>query len=409
MIDLYSPDAECNVIGCVLLNSNVLLEITLQPDDFYITEYRKIWQTILEFDRADRGIDVFTVAEATGINIIELSKMVDNVGLTLYARDYAQIVKDKAKRRRYLEIAKELANLVHKEETIETGISRVVDELVAATANAYGAVHISAFTGNVMSEIDKRRENPDTMWGFKTDLVDFDRITGGIQLGESIVISGEPKVGKSLLVDQMARQIAGHGVPGAIYSIEMKGEPVARRMLSAESKINTRKMKTGNLTDQEYERIERAKFSIDNIPLFMSDASNWDLLSLRSDLARMKHVHKIKFFVVDYMYLINTGIPNETEATTVISRGIKHICKSLDLAGISIHSMNKTGGLRGSGQISYDADMVCMLTKDEMQPSVRHFKIAMGRELESDTNTFTLVKQENYPYFGAGTTSKVIL
>jgi replicative DNA helicase len=336
----------------------------------------------------------------------------------LYIVDYANVLRDKSKRRKYFELARKMVNIAHDEKAdIDAEGARIVDHLIEASARPGGAVHISAYTGQVIAEVDERRENPREYWGMRTGFIDFDNLTGGLQVGESMILSGEPGVGKSLLAMQIGIQLAEYGAPGIIYSLEMQGTAVARRMMSGKGQINTRKIKIGNLSDEEYASLLLVKSRIDNLPIWMSDASDWDLLGLRADLARMKRQQNISWFILDYLYLLNAGSGlNEIEATTILSKGIKAICKSLNLAGISIHSMSKSGmdtkvvgksSLRGSGQIAYDADLICMLTKDEVEENVRHFQIVKGRELERDVNTFSLVKHNGYPFFGNAKTSKI--
>jgi replicative DNA helicase len=417
---LFSIEAERAILGCILINPDSRFDISLREDDFFIERHRKVWAAMARLDASHSAIDVLTVSEASGIDIPYLSSLVDLIPTSLHIADYARVVGDKSKRRKYFDLARRMVNAAHDERSdIDAEGARIVDGLVEASVRPGGAVHISAFTGQVMAEVDQRRVHPQEYWGLRTGFVDFDRLTGGVQPGESIILSGEPGVGKSLLVMQIGIQLAEHGAAGAIYSLEMQGTAVARRMISGAGKVNTRKIKLGNLDDEEYASLSLAKARIDNLPIWMSESGDWDLLGLRADLARMKRQQGIKWFILDYLYLLNAGPGlNEIEATTTLSRGIKVMCRSLDLAGITIHSMSKSGmdtkaigksSLRGSGQIAYDADLICMLTRDDVQENVRHFQIVKGRELERDVNTFSLIKHNGYPFFGSAETSKISL
>ena len=418
MEQLFNLDAEKALIGSILINPDAIHTITLDADDFYSDVHRKVWRTITALAAERRQIDIIIVSESSGVDFVELSKMTDFTSFSFNAPEYALAVKDKARRRKVVDVASRLAKAAYTEdERLDT--TKYIDELINNSAReSSGAVHISAFTGQTLAELDEKIENPGADWGLQTGLVDFDAITGGLQTGESVILSGEPGVGKSLLAVQMGIQLGQHGSPGVIYSLEMQGKAVARRMISGESKINTRSIKAGTVTEAQYQDVRDAINRLNNLPVFMSDASSWTLTELHADMARLKRKEGIKWFLLDYLYLLDAGRNmNEIESTTVLSRGIKQICKSLDLAGITIHSMNKTGMdtnavgksmLRGSGQVVYDADLICMLTRDDTQESVRHFKIVKGRELAKDNPHFSLVKSAGFPYFGAAVTTKSI-
>jgi replicative DNA helicase len=408
---LFSTEAEKAVIGSVIFNPGSRYDVDLTPDDFFIERHRNLWQSILELDDTGTVIDVLTLSERSNVELNYLLALTNMIVSSCDISDHARIIKEKAYRRRVFDTANALVRAAHSEsDGIETEVYRIIDSLSTTTHTGEGAVHISAFTGQVMSEFEERMAEPKDIWGMQTGFIDYDNLTGGLQQSESVILSGEPGIGKSLLAMQMGMQLAGHGHPGTIYSIEMLGTAVARRMISSRSKVSTRKIKTGRANTAEHFEIDSAKRIIDNLPIFLSERAELDLFTLRADLARLKRYFGIKWFVVDYLFFMNAGKNlNEIEATTLLSRGIKRICKSLNLAGISIHSMNKEGinaatagktALRGSGQVAYDADLICILSKDKITPNVFVFDIIKGRELESDSNSFTLVKQRDYPFFG---------
>jgi replicative DNA helicase len=414
-----NQDAEDAVIGSILINPSTYEEIagTLVKDDFYILRNGQIWNTFEVLHQHRSQIDILTVSEELsreGIldevgGVAYLSALVNNIPTTLHVEAYAKIVRDKSHRRKLLEDANRLARLAYDEkQDIITGTQDVIDRLVDNSTRKGGAVHISAFTGQLVQEVDIRRDNPTAIWGIQTGFYDFDAATGGLQDGELMIIAGDSGIGKSMLVGQLAVQMAAAGFPGGYYSLEMTGVAVARRMVSGMSKINTRKLKTGMLSEPEYRQFTEYIGRMSGLPLFMSDVADWNLLQLRSDLARLKREYGIRWFVLDYLYLMDAGTSDEIAASTIISKGLKLICRELKISGIAVASVNKLGMdnnkptksmLRGSGQSVFNSDILCMMTKDEINPNIRRITFTKGRELEIDMHFFDLIKKDAFPYF----------
>lgn len=422
MNELYDVDLERSLIGCVLFNSSIVSELTIRADDFHSDINRQIWQVIQSLAAENREIDIITIDQQMkrkeGYEFTYLSKCIDMVNFSHSGYEFARVLQDLAQRRAYVDIASRLATkAMDTQNKLNSEVSRIVDDLVVSTVPQNGSRPIRDFVQNVLLMALDRNANPTDCWGMRTGFVDFDNSTGGLQQGESMVLSGDSGVGKSMFACQLGLQLAENGYPGVIYSMEMKGESIVLRLISGLTRINSRQIKKGH-TDQEQlgkvielgERIARLS---DTGKLFMSDAADKSILEIRADLAKRKKQNGIQWFVLDYMLLLKDAQRvNETEATTIVSRGIKNICHGLDLAGISIHSMNKSGmdddgkpkksSLRGSGQVIYDADLILLMTNDKFNSAgVKNFTFAKGRELEGNYS-FNLVKLDNgkLPYFG---------
>jgi len=180
------------------------------------------------------------------------------------------------------------------------------------------------------------------------------------------------------------------------------------------------------MKDDDWGKLTEAIDQLRGKPVYMSESETWTTASLRADLTRLKVQYQIRWFIVDYLYLMNDPGESEIEKTQNISRGLKHICKALDLSGLAIHSMNKAGmtngdgkakkpgqaDLRGSAQVNYDADLICFLkefvpitsadnfVKPNEHDNMRTLWFAKGRELENPRKYIHLVKRPNFPFFG---------
>ena len=431
---IFHGEAEESIIGAVITDPSLIELIDLRPAEFYVDRHRVMWSTMLDMHKAGIGIDFVTLMErldSTG----KLAQVGNAVGVSKYtlgssfytynAKDYAAIIRDKAKRRQILQSANDLAKLAYSDGDIEQGISQHFNGLANATQSSTGAIHWGMFFEQLFDETTERMDNPRDIWGIPTGFTSFDRVTGGLQSHELMVLSGEPGVGKTMLAMQMAANMADTA-PGAIYSMEMTGRAVARRLVSARASIETRKIKTGRIDAGESAAFTQAIDELAQKPVYMSESETWTTASLRADLTRLIVQQQIKWFIVDYLYLMNDSGKDEIEKTQNISRGLKQTCKALGLSGLAIHSMNKAGmangdgkakkpgqaDLRGSAQVNYDADLICFLkefapvtsaeqyisTKDG--ENMRTLWFSKGRELENPRKYIHLVKRPGYPFFG---------
>jgi len=239
-----------------------------------------------------------------------------------------------------------------------------------------------------------------------------------------MLIMGVPAVGKSMFTMQVGLQMAAN-YPGAIYSLEMQGKSVIRRMISGMGRISAGSLKSGRMTEEEQARYDSTVKMIEKRRLYLSDFANWDLFSLRSELTKQKVKNGIRWFVLDYMYLMSDEIQqDEIRRTTTISTGLKKICSDLNLVGIVVHSLNKGGfddgaipsmkNVRGSGQVVYNADIILALSEvtrdlgtingldtlsESQRRNIRALWVLKGRELQYTKQYALFTKMPDYPIF----------
>lgn len=418
---LYSPHAEEALIGAALANPGIIGEVDISADDFHIHKHRIIFRAMTDLQRRNVYPDFVTLgSELTRINQMAeiggpafLTSLIVNTPSTIGAEDYAKIVKGFSKRRWILAEANKLAQAAVKQDNdLSAAVAAIITNLANGLTPDMGAEHWSAHIGKADEFIQERAANPGKFWGMQTGYLDYDTATGGMQPGEIILLSGEPGVGKSFFLLQMAQYLAEHEHPGVIYSLEMQGKSVGIRALSLKSGIRTKLMKQGITQSDDWDKYYPALEALYALPIYMSDRTEWTIATIRADMARLKRVHGIEWFMVDYSYLMQDGDRegwNEIQKTQFVINGFKNIAKTLDLAGLVIHSMNKAGqngdnqvkqtSLRGSGQVSYDADIILMLTTpDEMRPTIIRATFGKGRELENPRQYFELMRQNNGRY-----------
>ena len=416
----YSLDAEEACLGTVLLNPSDALTIHLQTDDFYLHKHQFIWDAMIHLRAKSYGIDVTTLAE-------ELNRMgkLDEIGGPAFLaklvmesspfnlETYAQIILDKSGRRKVIQAAGELTKAAYDEsQAIDNAVITATSRLTGSITPHGSAKHLSHYVKQLMDDVEFRAQNPDDIFGIETGVLDFDKITGGLQPGEVLYIGGEPGIGKSILSMQMGIGMATHKHPGVIYSLEMRGLSVARRIVSEIGEIDTRKLKSGKLLDADWPIYTQACEIAASLPVFMSDDSYWTMGGLRADMARLKQQNKIEWFVLDYLLLVSDGEGklDEIERSALLSKRVKMLTKEFDLAGITVNSVTKDGAdIRGSNQVKHDADVIMMLVDHQPElgqkkmPNMRTAIFKKGRELQEPKTYFHLVKADSFPAFRAYT------
>ena len=418
---LYSKEAEEAILGSALLNPGGIGLLHLESESFYVHRHRYVWEAMLRLQEKSYSVDVVTVAEELdrGGKLAEVGGPAALAGLVMApptsanAESYARIVQDKAARRKVVQAANELAKAAHDEsKPIDDAVISVSQMLTGSIQPRGSAEHLSRYIKQLMDDVEERAKNPQDVFGLETGIIDFDRITGGLQPGETLYIGGDPGIGKSMLSMQMGIGMASRRKPGAIYSLEMLGLPVARRIVSSIGQLDTRKLKTGRLSDEEWTIFCQACDAAAQLPVYLSDASFWTTAGLRADLARLKQQSKIEWFVLDYLLLLSDseGKLDEIDRSALLSKRVKMLTKEFELAGITVNSVTKDGqDIRGSNQVKHDADVIMMLTEHQPEmggkpkPNMRTCVFKKGRELADPRTYFHLVKADHFPAFRAYT------
>jgi len=251
----FNREAEEAVIGSVLINENVIFELMhiLKAEDFYIHRLRFIWQSIDRLAKAGKTIDLLTVSDnLKNHNDLEeiggpsfLTSLVNARASSLNATAYAKIVKGFSARRELLNTANRIATLAYNteipiDEVVEISMKEASSVELLSTSS-HNATLIGDLVDDQIIEARERAKNPQEIWGYETGFPKYDRATGGIHPAELVYIAGQPGVGKTWLGLSWATHLS-KSAPGAIFSLEMKKSSVARRILSGQSGISSRKM-----------------------------------------------------------------------------------------------------------------------------------------------------------------------
>lgn len=412
---LHSEEAEKGLIGAVIIDPNAFKSLNVAPEDFYLLKHKVLWSVIGELHSAGTAVDLLTITDlltrSDRLSTIGgqpyIITLVNSTPTSVNADHYAEIVRQMSKRRKVVQIAQKVAtSAFDRDSNLDEAVAKAAADLVMNAAPTGGAVHIGQYLDRLYDQVFQRHEKPTEFFGIQTGLIDFDKITSGLQQGEMMILSGEPGLGKSLLAFQMGCGMAKH-TPGVVYEMEMSGLAVLRRQASSMSGVNTYKLRSGRYPEDEFQAFSDAVEAMSLLPIYLSDSSHWTTISMKADLVRLKEIYKISWFIVDYLDLFSDTYGKDgNERSAWISKQVHSICKDLDLAGLIIHSMNKKGmtqpgkeNLSGSGKVMYDADQIVFMTKSENQPNVINLTWDKMRESDTGINGMKLVKKQGFPCF----------
>jgi len=427
---LFDEETEKSLIGAFLINPENLIMSTLRSEDFSNKNLGELYKVMHEMADSRMEIDVSTVySECRRRNILTWTKldlyaMASTCSSSMHWESYENIIRDLASRRSVVAASSDLYNAaIDTEKPLSESISRAIENISDSAGIQESAVHVSEWLEEFEADMIQRAMGEKEP-GLKTGFKNLDEILGGLEPKTMMLIMGVPAVGKSMFTMQIGLQMSAT-CPGAIYSLEMQGKSVIRRMISGMGRISAGSLKSGQMTLDEQMRYNSTVKMMETRRLYISDLADWNLFSLRSELTKQKVKHGIKWFVLDYMYLMSDELQqDEIRRTTTISTGLKKICSDLNLVGIIVHSLNKDGfdngaiptmkNVRGSGQVVYNADIILALsevTKDlglnhgldtlseGQRRNIRALWVLKGRELQYTKQFALFTKLPDYPLF----------
>lgn len=385
--------AEKSLLGALMLSNEALPEVLtiLKPRDFYETRHQVIFQAMEDLYDRHQPVDLLTLTSELkskkklkevggGPYLTELSNFVPAAS---HAKAYADIIEKMSVRRRLIKAGTEIANKAYEDDAVadtligeaERQLFEVSDKIVKSDY-----VPMEELLADAFDRIEELHKNKGALRGLKTGFRDLDKKTAGFQKGDLVIIGARPAMGKTTFAQNLAYNIASINKKGVLFfSMEMAANEIIDRMISDVSGVDNWKMRTGNLTDEEFSRIGDALGEMDEIPIYIDDTSSMTIVELRNKARRAMHDHDIGIVIVDYLQLIQGSDRykgNRVQEVTEISRGLKILARELEIPVIALAqlSRNVTGrddprpvlsDLRESGSIEQDADLVMFLHRPD--------------------------------------------
>ncbi|MCX5847142.1 MAG: replicative DNA helicase [Deltaproteobacteria bacterium] len=426
-------EAEQSVIGGILLDNqalNSVLEI-LDADAFYSEAHRKIFAAIVELYDKNEPSDLITLSnilksknqlDQTG-GVSYLSSLADNVPSAANISHYSKIVKEKAILRRLIGTATEILN---KSYNSAADIDTVLDEAEHAIFEISENKIRPAFSPfkDIIKEsvktIEKLYERKELVTGVPTGYEKIDDITSGLQKSDLIIIAGRPSMGKTAFALNIAQYAALEAnTPVAIFSLEMSKEQLALRMLSAEARVDSQRIRRGFLGEADWPRLIAAAGRLSEAQIFIDDSSAISALEMKAKARRLKSEVDLGLIILDYLQLMRSGSYRETsreQEISEISRSLKALAKELRVPVIALSQLNRKledrtnkrpqmADLRDSGAIEQDADLIAFIYRDEVydkseeNPEKGMAEIIIGKQRNGPTGMVKLAFQDKFARF----------
>ncbi len=427
----HSIEAEQSVIGSMLMDQEAITIASerITGDDFYAKQYGILFDAMVELNDGGKPVDLVTLQErlkekGTPPEIYSLEYIRDvmaAVPTSANIKHYANIVAEKAVLRKLIRVNEEIANTCYAqndslESILETSEKSIFD--IIQKRNSGDFVPIRQVVMNAMNLIEEASKNKGAVTGIATGFLDLDYKTAGMQPSDLILIAARPSMGKTAFVLNIAQHVAFHDNKSvAIFSLEMSKEQLVNRLLSLESKVNSQAIRTGNMKDDEWERLIESADVIGRSGLLIDDTPGIGIGELRSKCRKFKLEYDLQMIIIDYLQLM-TGSGKNSESRqqeiSEISRSLKALARELHVPVIALSQLSRAveqrpdhrpmlSDLRESGAIEQDADVVMFIYRDDYYNKDTELKnvaeIIIAKQRNGAIGTINLAWLPDYTQF----------
>ncbi|MEN2258806.1 replicative DNA helicase [Paraclostridium benzoelyticum] len=388
----HSVESEQSILGYILLDKEAIITVTetIKPEDFYKEAHKIIYECMMKLNNKNEPIDLITLTEELkkqghledvgGISYItSLSTIVPTTSNVKY---YADIVKEKSVLRKLIRVSNDILNLgydssIKVEDILEKAEKQIFDISQEKSSEDFQA--INSVLMDTYDMIEKLYTNKEDITGITTGFDDLNKKTNGLQRTDLILVAARPAMGKTAFSLNLVQNAALKGDASvAVFSLEMSKEQLVQRMLSAQSHVELKKIKTGNLDENDWPRIIDAMSVLSNANIYIDDTPGIKIGELRSKCRKLKIEKGLDLILIDYLQLMEGDGGNESRQQEIskISRSLKIIAKELNCPVVALSQLSRApeqrsdhrpmlADLRESGAIEQDADIVMFLYRDE--------------------------------------------
>ena len=389
----HSIEAEQSVIGSMLMGREAIMAASeiLTSDDFYQHQYGVIFDAMVELFNEGKPVDLVTLQNRLREKDVppEISSMefvrdlLNAVPTSANVRHYANIVSEKAVLRRLIKLTEEIENDCYlNKEPVEVIMEETEKKMfqLLGQRNSGDFMPIRQVVINTLENIERASKTKGNVTGIPTGFTDLDYKTSGLQNSDFILIAARPSMGKTAFVLNIAQYVAFHEhMCTAIFSLEMSKEQLVNRLFSLESRVDAQALRTGNLSDSDWEKLIEGAGTIGNSELIIDDTPGISIAEMRSKCRKYKLEHDLKLIIIDYLQLMSgsgRGSDSRQQEISDISRSLKALARELSVPVIALSQLSRAveqrpdhrpmlSDLRESGAIEQDADVVMFLYRDD--------------------------------------------
>jgi replicative DNA helicase len=390
-----NTDAEASLLGAVLIDQDAIVKIadSIDANDFFDAKHQHIYEAVINLYEKRQAIDVLTLSDQLkNMGYLDmvggpayLTELTNFVPTAAHVEQYADIVAQKSMRRRLIQTSHEIGGLGFDEskslkeliEEAETRLFQVSQQHVKQTI-----VSIEDILAESFERLDELHKDKKAIRGVPTGFKDMDNILAGLQRSDLFILAARPSMGKTAFVLNLAHNVAVNAKePVLLFSLEMSKEQLVDRLLSMESGVDAWALRTGNLSDTDFEKLGEAMGTLSEAPIFIDDTPGLTVSDMRTKARREAHQRKLGLVIVDYLQLMSGGSRfggegNRVQEISEISRGLKGIARELDVPLIALSQLSRSvesrspqipqlADLRESGSIEQDADVVAFIYRED--------------------------------------------
>lgn len=426
----HSMEAEQSVIGSMIMDREAIVVASelVTGEDFYSRQYGILFETMVELHDEGKPVDLVTLQDRLKekdvppeVSSLEFVRdLITAVPTSANIKYYAGIVAEKATLRKLIRLNEEIANTCYAgKESLEVILEDTEKKIfeVVQKRNTGDFVPIRQVVMNAMDRIERASKNKGAVTGIATGFADLDYRTAGMQPADLVLIAARPSMGKTAFVLNIAEHVAFKlNKTIAIFSLEMSKEQLVNRLFSLESKVDSQHIRTGQLSDQEWEKLIESAGVIGKSNLIIDDTPGISIAELRSKCRKYKLEHDLSMIIIDYLQLMSGSGRTDSRQQEIsdISRSLKAIARELSVPVLALSQLSRAveqrpdhrpmlSDLRESGAIEQDADVVMFIYRDEYynhdteKPGIAEIIIAKQRN--GPIGTVELAWLPNYTKF----------
>ena len=407
-IDRLPPqniDAEQAVLGAMLIKKEAIAEVSqlLRPEDFYRDAHKIIYEAMLTLFNRNEPADIVTVTnylnneskldKVGGIAFVTaLANVVPTAANVIY---HANIVREKADLRHLINTATDIAGMAYE---AADDVADVIDKSEKMIMEVANRQNVSAFTPmkdiviETFDKINLLYESKGGLTGIPSGFRDLDALTSGLQASDLILVAARPSMGKTAFTLNIAANVALKSKKTvAFFSLEMSKQQLVQRMLCSEGGIDSQKLKNGDLSNEDWDKLVRTADRVSSAPLYIDDTAGITVMELRSKARRLKAEQGLDLIIIDYLQLMQGrgrgGSDNRQQEISEISRSLKAVARELNVPVIALSQLSRSvesrqikrpmlSDLRESGSLEQDADIVmCLYREDYYDPETTNKNI----------------------------------
>lgn len=385
-------DAEMSLLGAVLIDEETLADISehVTPKDFYDKRHAIVFEGMMRLYERHKPVDLLTLTDELKrkkeLEIVGgsayLTELTNYVPTAAHAEAYAELVAQKAVRRRLIKASADISELGFDEETsTQELLEKAEAELFSVSDQSLkqDLVSIESILTESFDRMEELHRNKGALRGVRTGYRDLDNMTAGLQRSDLIILAARPAMGKTTLVTNLAYNVATIAKqPVLFFSLEMSKEQLVDRMLADASGVDAWNIRTGNLSDEDFSKLSEAMGEMAEAPIFIDDTPGVSVLEMRTKARRAAHEQPLGLIIVDYLQLMQAsgrGDGNRVQEVSEISRGLKLIARELNVPVIALSQLSRSvesrspqipqlADLRESGSIEQDADIVMFIYRE---------------------------------------------